>query len=101
MNFKLIFDAGNAGDQMVDDAEIAAAWLKSQIFVPGQGSQLDDKISADVPNAAPAELYTNSTVALKAETGELVWYYQHLPGDDWGTDLSYGLARLSIYLDPT
>ena len=39
-----------------------------------------------VPYDAPAELYSNSTVALDVETGKLVWYYQHLPGDDWDSD---------------
>ena len=37
---------------------------------------------------APADLYSNSTLALHAETGELAWYYQHLPGDDWDADVS-------------
>jgi alcohol dehydrogenase (cytochrome c) len=36
--------------------------------------------------SAPADLYSNSTVALDAETGKLLWYYQHLPGDDWDQD---------------
>src|SRR5690606_20163712 len=36
-----------------------------------------------IPPTAPADLYSNSTVALRPATGELVWYYQHLPGDDW------------------
>src|SRR5262249_7867619 len=31
--------------------------------------------------AAPADLYSNSTLALDVETGKLKWYYQHLPGD--------------------
>jgi alcohol dehydrogenase (cytochrome c) len=31
-------------------------------------------------------LYTNSTLALDAETGELVWYFQHLPRDNWDLD---------------
>ena len=26
-------------------------------------------------------LYTNSTLALNPDTGEMVWYYQHLPGE--------------------
>ena len=37
---------------------------------------------------APADLYSNSTVALRPDTGELVWYYQHLPGDDWDMDIN-------------
>ncbi|MDF2798506.1 MAG: PQQ-binding-like beta-propeller repeat protein [Devosia sp.] len=31
-------------------------------------------------------LYTNSTLALDADTGELKWYYQHLPRDNWDLD---------------
>jgi alcohol dehydrogenase (cytochrome c) len=53
-----------------------------------------------VANASPAELYTNSTVALKADNGELVWYYQHLPGDDWGSDHSYERMLLRTPLTP-
>ncbi len=39
-----------------------------------------------VPRFAPANLYSNSTVALNPDTGKIVWYYQHLPGDDWDLD---------------
>lgn len=31
-------------------------------------------------------LYSNSTLALDSETGEIVWYYQHLPRDNWDLD---------------
>ncbi len=31
-------------------------------------------------------LYTNSTLALDPETGEIVWYYQHLPGESHDMD---------------
>jgi alcohol dehydrogenase (cytochrome c) len=39
-----------------------------------------------IGQTAPAELYSNSTVALNVETGKLVWYFQELPGDDWDAD---------------
>ena len=39
-----------------------------------------------VSQTSPAELYSNSTVALDVETGRLVWYFQELPGDDWDAD---------------
>jgi hypothetical protein len=39
-----------------------------------------------VSKTAPADLYSNSTVALNMDTGKLSWYYQHLPGDDWDQD---------------
>lgn len=56
----------------------------------------------DVPLSAPAELYSNSTVALNPDTGELAWYYQHLPGDDWDSDHTHErvLFRSSFNPDP-
>ncbi len=55
-----------------------------------------------VPRSAPSELYSNSTVALDVETGKLVWYYQHLPGDDWDLDHIHErtLVRTTINPDP-
>lgn len=37
-------------------------------------------------------LYTNSTLALDADTGEIVWYFQHIPNDEW--DLDHPFARI-------
>jgi alcohol dehydrogenase (cytochrome c) len=34
-------------------------------------------------------LYTNSTVALRPETGELVWHFQHMANDQWDLDWVY------------
>jgi alcohol dehydrogenase (cytochrome c) len=34
-------------------------------------------------------LYMNSTLAINPDTGKLVWYYQHLPNDDWDQDYAY------------
>jgi alcohol dehydrogenase (cytochrome c) len=39
-----------------------------------------------IPRSSPSELYSNSTVALSLDTGKVVWYYQHSPGDDWDLD---------------
>lgn len=49
---------------------------------------------------APADLYSNSTIALNPDTGELDWYYQHLPGDD--SDLDHTHERTLVYttIDP-
>lgn len=51
---------------------------------------------------APADLYSNSTIALDPASGKLVWYYQHLPGDDWDLDHTNEriLARVRIDPDP-
>lgn len=57
--------------------------------------------SADgTARTAPADLYSNSTVALDVETGELVWYYQHSPGDDWDLDHLHERTILSTRVDP-
>ncbi len=34
-------------------------------------------------------LYMNSTLAINPDTGKLVWYYQHMPNDDWDQDYAY------------
>ena len=39
-------------------------------------------------------LYTNSTLAIDADTGEIVWYFQHTPNDEW--DLDHPYARLVV-----
>src|SRR5438477_4855078 len=55
-----------------------------------------------ISKSAPADLYSNSTVALNMETGKLSWYYQHLPGDDWDQDYTNEriLVRTKISPDP-
>ncbi len=42
-------------------------------------------------------LYSNSTLALDADTGELVWYYQHVPGETF--DLDEVFERVLIDID--
>jgi len=51
---------------------------------------------------APADLYSNSTVALDVATGKLNWYFQHLPGDDWDADYNHErvLVRTRVAPDP-
>jgi PQQ-dependent dehydrogenase (methanol/ethanol family) len=51
---------------------------------------------------APADLYSNTTVALDVETGKLLWHYQYLPGDDWDLDHTHErtLVRTTINPDP-
>ena len=39
-------------------------------------------------------LYTNSTLALNADTGEIEWYFQHLPGGEW--DLDHPFERILV-----
>jgi len=51
---------------------------------------------------APSDLYSNSTVAIEQNTGKLLWYYQHLPGDDWDSDHGHEriLVRTTVNPDP-
>ncbi len=39
-------------------------------------------------------LYTNSTLALDPQTGEIVWYFQHVPGET--IDMEVGFERVLI-----
>ncbi len=39
-------------------------------------------------------LYSNSTLALDVDSGAIVWYYQHLPRDNW--DLDHAFERFLI-----
>ena len=53
-----------------------------------------------VPLSTPAELYTESTVALDAATGKLAWYFQHLPADDWDLDHTHERTLLRARFNP-
>ncbi|MEZ5492796.1 MAG: PQQ-binding-like beta-propeller repeat protein [Gammaproteobacteria bacterium] len=44
-------------------------------------------------------LYTNSTLALRADTGEIAWYFQHIPGGNW--DLDHPFGRLVVESEVT
>ncbi|MFK7977040.1 MAG: PQQ-binding-like beta-propeller repeat protein [Halioglobus sp.] len=44
-----------------------------------------------------AALYTNSTLALNPATGEIVWHYQHVPGET--IDMEVGFERVLVDVD--
>jgi alcohol dehydrogenase (cytochrome c) len=48
-------------------------------------------------------LYTDSTLALDPDTGELVWYYQHMNRDVWDLDWAFEqlLITLPVHGKPT
>ncbi|MEM6581561.1 MAG: PQQ-binding-like beta-propeller repeat protein [Pseudomonadota bacterium] len=46
-----------------------------------------------------AALYTNSTLALNPRSGEMVWYFQHIPGET--IDMEVGLERVLLDLNGT
>jgi alcohol dehydrogenase (cytochrome c) len=53
-----------------------------------------------IPISAPADLFSNSTIALDAETGKLNWYYQELPGDDWDADHNHERILIHTRVTP-
>ena len=42
-------------------------------------------------------LYTNSTLAIRPNTGEIVWHYQHIPGET--IDMEVGFERVLATID--
>ncbi|MBL6939398.1 MAG: PQQ-dependent dehydrogenase, methanol/ethanol family [Alphaproteobacteria bacterium] len=44
-------------------------------------------------------LYLSSIVALKPDTGELVWYYQTTPGDDWDYTATQHIILADLMID--
>jgi alcohol dehydrogenase (cytochrome c) len=43
-----------------------------------------------------AALYTNSTLALDPKTGELKWYFQHVPGESLDMDVAFERVLIDI-----
>ncbi len=44
-------------------------------------------------------LYTNCTLALNPDTGQLVWYYQHLANDQWDLDWVFERQLVNLPID--
>ena len=86
------------GDVPFEDRKHVGAWM-----VPSYDPELNlIYIGTSVTSPAPKfllggvdnkHLYHNSTLALDADTGEIVWYYQHL-NDHW--DLDHPFERLLV-----
>lgn len=45
-------------------------------------------------------LYTNSTLALDADTGAIRWYFQHIPGDNWDQDHPFERLVVETEVNP-
>ena len=68
-----------------------------KLFILGT-SQAKPWVAASRGMSATDEaLYTNSTLALRPDTGELVWYFQHIPGET--IDMEVGFERVLINVD--
>ncbi|MEO2194996.1 MAG: PQQ-binding-like beta-propeller repeat protein [bacterium] len=80
-------DRKHVGTWMVPsyDPELKLIYIGTSVTSPAPKFMLG--------GADNAHLYHNSTLALDVETGEIVWYYQHL-NDNW--DLDHPYERLLI-----
>ncbi len=70
------------------------------IAVPLPFTRIMRRGTWDVGDGTPCELYSNSTVALDVNTGELEWYYQHLPCDDWDMDFVQERTLIDTVVNP-
>ncbi len=68
--------------------------------MPDQRSARHNGNADGTSRSAPADLYSNSTIALDPNTGKLAWYYQHLPGDDWDSDYTHERTLLRTRISP-
>jgi len=94
---------GEPGDETWGDVPLEERWHVGTWMVPSYDPELGlIYIGTSVTIPAPKfilggvdkeHLYHNSTLALDAETGEIVWYYQHII-DHW--DLDHPFERLLV-----
>ena len=70
------------------------------IAVPSPFPRIVRRGTWDVGDRTPCELYSNSTVALDVNSGEMEWYYQHLPCDDWDQDFVQERTLIDTVVDP-
>ncbi len=53
----------------------------------------------DKPGVTNDALYTNATMALDPDTGELKWHYQHLRNDQWDLDWAFERTIAMVNVD--
>ena len=111
---------GNPADGFESEAMRVAAetWFGEWWVVGGGGSAWDtfafdpeaNLVYVGTGNGAPwsrdirspgggDNLYLSSILALNADDGELVWYYQTTPGDDWDYTATQPMTWLGLTVD--
>jgi alcohol dehydrogenase (cytochrome c) len=53
-------------------------------------------LKPNAPGATSDALYTNSTLAVNPDTGQLVWHFQHFPNDQWDLDWAFERQILDV-----
>ena len=108
----LIPRPGEPGDETWGDVPFEERRHVGSWMVPSYDPELNliyvgTSVTSPAPKfmlggADPAHLYHNSTLALDADTGEIVWYYQHL-NDHWDLDHPFEriLVDTAVAPDPT
>ena len=86
------------GDVAYEDRKHVGAWMVPSYDAALNLVYIGTSVTAPAPKfllggAQNQHLYHNSTLALDADTGEIVWYYQHL-NDHW--DLDHPFERLLV-----
>ncbi len=69
----------------------ASAWMPGsydpELNLVFWGTGVTAPVPEKLRGAGKADLlYTNSTLAIDPDTGKMVWYFQHLPRDNWDLD---------------
>jgi PQQ-dependent dehydrogenase (methanol/ethanol family) len=82
---------GSAWDTFAYDAEANLVYVGT-----GNGAPWNRDIRS--PGGGD-NLYLSSILALNAEDGELVWYYQTTPGDDWDYTATQPMMLLDLTID--
>jgi alcohol dehydrogenase (cytochrome c) len=57
------------------------------------------RFPSEEPGVTNDGLYTDTTVALRPRTGELVWHYQHMRNDQWDMDWAFERVVLEAEID--
>jgi alcohol dehydrogenase (cytochrome c) len=66
-------------------------------FGTGQTYQISTLLTPQAGKGASNDaLYTDSTLALRPESGRLAWYYQHFKGDVWDLDWAFEQTLVTL-----
>jgi len=86
------FHVGAWGNVGAYDPELGLVFWGTSVPAP----------SPEVLRGTPGDpvLYSNSTLAIDVDTGEIVWYYQHLPRDNWDFDHPFERMIMDIEVAP-